>query len=117
MLKPNSSNLFKRIDILDEDARELAFENFGHRWYLLKRFGATTMENQIKTYAGSTNYLNKITYSSATGKTTLAAANALNFDNYQRIRTNFDVTKNTRWPIPQSQINAMGGTFPQNQGY
>ena len=104
-------------DILDEDARELALENFGHRWYLLKRFGATTMENQIKTYAGSTNYLNKIAYSSTTGKTTLAAANAINFDNYQRIRTNFDVTKNTRWPIPQSQINAMGGTFPQNQGY
>lgn len=104
-------------DILDEDARELSQENFGHRWYLLKRFGAATMETQIKTYAGSDNYLNKVVYNSTTSKTTLASANALNAANYQLIRTNFDVSRNMRWPIPQSQINAMGGNYPQNSGY
>ena len=104
-------------DILDEDARELSQENLGHRWYLIKRFGASTMEQQIKTYAGSSNYLNRIVYSSTTGKTTLASANATNAANYQLIRTNFDVSRNTRWPIPQSQINAMGGNYPQNSGY
>ena len=104
-------------DILDEDARELSQENYGHRWYLIKRFGAATMENQIKTYAGSDNYLNKVVYSSTTGKTTLASANALNAANYKLIRTNFEVSKNMRWPIPQSQINAMGGNYPQNPGY
>lgn len=104
-------------DILDEDARELSQENFGHRWYLLKRFGATIMENQIKTYAGSDNYLNRIVYNSSTFKTTLASANALNAANYKLIRTNFIVSRNIRWPIPQSQINAMGGNYPQNPGY
>ena len=104
-------------DILDEDARELSQENLGHRWYLIKRFGSSTMEQQIKTYAGSSNYLNKIVYSSTTGKTTLASANTTNAANYQLIRTNFDVSRNTRWPIPQSQINAMGGNYPQNPGY
>ena len=104
-------------DILDEDARELSQENYGHRWYLLKRFGATTMERQIKTYAGSDNYLNKLSYSSTTGKTTLASANAITAANYQAIRTNFDISKNMRWPIPISQINAMGGNYPQNPGY
>ncbi len=104
-------------DILDEDARELSQENLGHRWYLLKRFGPTTMSTQIRTYAGSDNYLNKVVYSSTTGKTTLAAANATNAANYILIRSNFNVTRNIRWPIPQSQINAMGGNYPQNPGY
>jgi hypothetical protein len=75
------------------------------------------MNTQITSYAGSDNYLNKVVYSSTTGKTTLAAANATNAANYLLIRTNFNVSRNVRWPIPQSQINAMGGNYPQNPGY
>lgn len=104
-------------DILEEDARELGQENYGHRWYLLKRFGSSIMEKQIKTYAGSENYLNKIQYNPTTGKTSLASANVTTSAGFLLIRTNFDVTRNIRWPIPQVEINAMGGNFPQNPGY
>ena len=103
-------------DILDEDAREFSQEGQGHRWYVLKRFGAATMATQINTYGGSDNYLMKIFYVAATGKTNITT-NATNAINYKSVRTNFDVTKNRRWPIPLSQINAMGGLFPQNFGY
>ena len=65
-------------------------------------------------------YLMKIFYVPNTltvpGKTNITT-NVINAASYQSIRTNFDVTKNRRWPIPLSQINAMGGTFPQNFGY
>jgi len=103
-------------DILDEDAREFSQENYGHRWYVLKRFGANTMEDQIKTYAGTTNYLNNIFYSASTGKTSLTQ-NVNNVANYKLIRSNFVGSRNRRWPIPQTQINAMGGLYPQNPGY
>lgn len=104
-------------DILDEDARELGQENYGHRWYFLKRFGADVMARQINTYAGSDNYLNKIVYSPTTGKTTLSTANALTAAGYLLVRSNFVVARNIRWPIPQIEINAMGGTYPQNPNY
>lgn len=114
---PTRTTALTLQDILDEDARELGQENYGHRWYVLKRFGADVMSRQIKTHAGSANYLNRIQYSGATGRTSLASANAITAANYILIRTNFDVTRNIRWPIPQVEINAMGGTFPQNDGY
>jgi hypothetical protein len=104
-------------DILDEDARELGQENYGHRWYVLKRFGANIMSNQIKTHAGSANYLNRIQYSGTTGRTSLASANAITAANYILIRNNFEVSRNIRWPIPQVEINAMGGMYPQNPNY
>jgi hypothetical protein len=104
-------------DILDEDARELGQENYGHRWYVLKRFGANIMSLQIKTHAGSANYLNRIQYSGSTGRTSLASANATTAASYTLIRNNFEITRNIRWPIPQVEINAMGGTFPQNPNY
>ena len=103
-------------DLLDEDAREFSQEGQGHRWYVLKRFGAETMAKQINTYGGSDNYLMKIVYVPATGKTNITT-NVTNAISYQSVRTNFNVATNRRWPIPQSQINAMGGTFPQNIGY
>lgn len=103
-------------DILDEDAREFSQEGQGHRWYVLKRFGAATMANQITTYGGSDNYLMKTFYSVSTGKTNITT-NVTNALNYKSIRTNFKVDRHVRWPIPQSQINAMGGTFPPNFGY
>jgi hypothetical protein len=103
-------------DILDEDAREFSQEGQGHRWYVLKRFGAATMATQINTYSGSDNYLMKIFYAPTTGKTNITT-NVTNADNYKLVRTNFNINVNRRWPIPLSQINAMGGAFPQNAGY
>jgi hypothetical protein len=103
-------------DILDEDAREFSQEGQGHRWYVLKRFGDATMSKQINTYGGSNNYLMKIFYVATTGKTNITT-NVTNAANYQLVRSNFNVATNKRWPIPLSQINAMGGTFPQNAGY
>ena len=120
-------------DILDEDAREFGQEAYGHRWYVLKRFGETTMETQIKSNSGcqyKTNindyvytndsdfnsYLNRINYNPITGKTDITT-NISTATNYSAVRTNFDKSRNVRWPIPQSQINAMGGNFPQNPGY
>jgi hypothetical protein len=120
-------------DIIDEDAREFGQESYGHRWYVLKRFGASTMETQIKAHAGcfySSNinnyvnttdqdfnsYLNRINYNPLTFKTDITA-NQQSATNYSLVRNNFNVSINTRWPIPMSQINAMGGDFPQNPGY
>jgi hypothetical protein len=119
-------------DILDEDAREFGQEAFGHRWYVLKRFGLNTMRTQIQSYSGCQyndningyqfntdmdfySYLNRINYNNVTGKTDIST-NISTAIKYDDARNNFtDI--NVRWPIPQSQINAMGGNFPQNDGY
>lgn len=120
-------------DILDEDAREFGQEGYGHRWCTLKRFGPAIMQSQISTYSGCDyfdninnyvyksdmdfySYLNRINYNPATGKTDIST-NIITATRYRDVRNNFDVTRNIRWPIPLSQINAMGGMYPQNQGY
>ena len=82
---------FTTIDqntILEESARELCFE--GGRWFLLKRMGVLVEQvNKYHTFgSASTNYT----------ATTMQLYHV-------------------RWPIPQSQITLMGGTFPQNPGY
>ncbi|WP_316811338.1 RagB/SusD family nutrient uptake outer membrane protein [Pedobacter heparinus] len=76
--------------ILDEDARELAFE--GQRWYMLKRLGKLVA--QIKLYAGDP-YVNAV-----------------------QARTGIK-DYHVRWPIPQSEIDNMKGKgdFIQNPGY
>lgn len=76
--------------ILDEDARELAFE--GQRWFMLKRLGK--LIERIKLYAGDP-------YVSAV-----------------QARTNIK-DYHVRWPIPQSEIDNMKGkgNFTQNPGY
>lgn len=82
---------FETIDqntVLEESARELCFE--GGRWFLLKRMGV--LVEQVNKYH---------TYGSAS--TNRVPAPMLPYQ--------------VRWPIPQSQINLMGGTFPQNTGY
>ncbi|MEQ8471355.1 MAG: RagB/SusD family nutrient uptake outer membrane protein [Marinoscillum sp.] len=73
---------------LEESARELAFEK--NRWFLLKRIGLL-VERQNMYY----------TYGSSTTNQTLEpmAPHMVNM------------------PIPQSQINLMGDSFPQNDGY
>lgn len=120
-------------DILNEDAREFGQESYGHRWYVLKRFGPSTMETQIKAHSGCyynsnvnsyvyatdqdfNSFLNKINYNPLTFKTDVTT-NELSATKYSLVRNNFNVSIHTRWPIPISQINAMGGSFPQNSGY
>lgn len=120
-------------DILDEDAREFGQEAYGHRWYTLKRFGGITMQTQIVAHSGCeyhtnvndyvytndsdfNSYLNRICYNPTTGKTDITS-NITTATNYATVRANFDKSRNVRWPIPQSQINAMGGNYPQNPGY
>lgn len=79
-------------DIIDEQARELAFE--GDRWYFLKRLGI--LIEQVKNYAGDPEIS-----SSITGRTNLPA------------NPHF-----VRWPIPENEVIGMGATnFPQNVGY
>ncbi len=78
--------------IIDEEARELAFEN--DRWYFLKRLGILT--DQVKTFAGDPTYP-----ASLTGRQNLPA------------NPHF-----IRWPIPEAEIISMGAeNFPQNIGY
>lgn len=78
--------------IIDEEARELAFEN--DRWYFLKRLGI--LIDQVKNYAGDPIYA-----ASLNGRTNLPA------------NPHF-----IRWPIPESEIINMGAeNFPQNVGY
>jgi starch-binding outer membrane protein, SusD/RagB family len=84
---PNFDSIDQDV-ILDESARELCFE--GGRWFLLKRLGVLVERvNKYHTFgSASTNYT------------------ATSMQPYH-----------VRWPIPQSQITLMGGTFPQNIGY
>lgn len=84
---PNFDTIDQKT-ILEESARELCFE--GGRWFLLKRMGV--LVEQVNKYH---------TYGSASTNVVIAPMQP-----YQ-----------VRWPIPQGQINLMGGTFPQNIGY
>lgn len=84
---PNFTTIDQKT-ILEESARELCFE--GGRWFLLKRMGV--LVEQVNKYH---------TFGSAS--TNITATNML--------------PHQVRWPIPQGQINLMGGSFPQNPGY
>lgn len=81
--------------ILDEFARELAFE--GQRWFLLKRVGK--LVERVQLYGGVTSFRG------------VASPNPL----YSACRGNIK-PYHVRWPIPQAERDAMGG-FPQNEGY
>lgn len=75
--------------ILEEDARELAFE--GHRWFNLKRMGK--LVERVRLYSGDTGVG--------------AIQPRQNIQDFH-----------VRWPIPQSEIDMMGAAnFPQNPGY
>ena len=95
---PNPNQLLTTIDqetIIEEHARELALE--GKRWFFLKRLGL--LVNRVREYGGTTMFrhilaTDPIWYSQRT-----------NIQDYH-----------VRWPIPQAEIDAMGG-FPQNTGY
>lgn len=79
-------------DVIDEQARELAFE--GDRWYFLKRHGI--LIDQVRNFAGHPELS-----ASLAGRTNLP--NNPHF---------------IRWPIPEAEIINMGASnFPQNIGY
>ncbi len=97
-ISPNPSQLLTTIDqeiLLEENARELAFE--GKRWFFLKRIGL--LVERVREHAGTTMFRGFIATDPSwySGRT--------NIQDYH-----------VRWPIPQSEIDAMGG-FPQNLGY
>ncbi len=84
---PNFTTIDQQT-ILDESARELAFE--GGRWFLLKRMGVLVSQvNQYHTFGS-------------------AKSNEAVFPM---------LTHMVRWPIPQGQIDLMAPNFPQNTGY
>lgn len=89
---PEFTGILTMQDIMDEQARELSFEN--QRWFFLKRLGI--LIEQVSLYAG-----NPIYPASMNGRTNLPA------------NPHF-----IRWPIPESEIINMGAeNFPQNIGY
>ena len=81
--------------LLEEYARELGLE--GHRWFLLKRLGK--LVERVQMYGGVSEYLG-------------VKATAT----YYECRTNIK-PYHVRWPIPQTELDAMGSSFPQNEGY
>lgn len=78
--------------ILDEGARELAFE--GQRWYTLKRTG--------KLYEFLLDHMNNDNLNESYPE-----------GNPKNILREY--MKN--WPIPQQQIDLLGPNYPQNEGY
>ena len=83
-------------DILDENARELAFE--GERWFTLKRFGAETLNFQMQNYAGDGEYFPNYYGGSKDPRV-----------NWQDHFINF--------PIFQEDLDLLGPNYPQNDGY
>ena len=86
------TGVLKLQDIIDEEAREMCFEN--DRGYFLKRLGI--LIDQVRKYAGNEGW-----QASLAGRTNLPA------------NPHF-----VRWPIPEEEIINMGAeNFPQNIGY
>lgn len=81
--------------ILDERARELAFE--GQRWFTLKRMGQEVIDRQITSFAGDGVYF----------PDNLGAKDPR--ENWQSHYINF--------PIAQRDLDLLGPAYPQNEGY
>ncbi|WP_452225018.1 RagB/SusD family nutrient uptake outer membrane protein [Lacinutrix chionoecetis] len=81
--------------ILDERARELAFE--GQRWFTLKRMGQDVINFQITNYAGDGEFF---------------PANL----GVKDPRTNW-MPHYINWPIAQRDLDVLGAGYPQNDGY
>jgi len=82
--------------ILDENARELAFE--GERWFTLKRMGASVLNNQMRTYAGDGPYYPSFYNGSKDPRV-----------NWKDHYINF--------AIFQEDLDLLGAGYPQNDGY
>ena len=93
-----NASLLTSVDeqaILDERARELAFE--GQRWFTLKRMGQNVIDAQITSYAGDGDAF---------------PANLGTKDP----RTNW-MPHFINWPIAQRDLDLLGASYPQNDGY
>ena len=113
--------------IRDEQARELAFE--GRRWDFLKRNGI--WYDQMRSFAGDFTVMptatnvpgyNAATYAVSDGRDPKSKPNPAWFYDFSGSANDAFVRFNVQpihvnWPIPQSQIDAMGPSFPQNPGY
>ena len=98
ILSTDPDQILKVIDeetLIEEHARELALE--GRRWFFLKRLGL--LVERVRASGGTTMFRGIIATDPA----------------WYSARTNIK-DYHVRWPIPQSEIDAMGG-FPQNEGY
>lgn len=85
-------------DILDENARELAFE--GERWFTLKRFGAETLNFQMRNYAGDGEFF----------------PNNFGPNSTKDPRANWE-DHFINFPIFQEDLDLLGSNYPQNDGY
>ncbi|SOE23856.1 Starch-binding associating with outer membrane [Spirosomataceae bacterium TFI 002] len=83
-------------DILDENARELAFE--GERWFTLKRMGSEVLNRQMRTYAGDGEYFPNY------------------FGDIKDPRVNWQ-DHYINFPIFQEDLDLLGTSYPQNDGY
>lgn len=96
--------------ILDEQARELAFE--GRRWYMLKRTGK--LYEHIITYAGYGMPGDKSLENSTAGGANNTKERPLPYRNDARATMEPHMIN---WVIPLSEINLLGPNYPQNEGY
>ncbi|APY01351.1 RagB/SusD family nutrient uptake outer membrane protein [Lacinutrix venerupis] len=93
-----NASLLTSVDeqaILDERARELAFE--GQRWFTLKRMGQNVIDTQITSFAGD-------------GEDFPANLGV------KDPRTNW-MSHYINWPIAQRDLDLLGPDYPQNDGY
>lgn len=81
--------------ILDERARELAFE--GQRWFTLKRMGQDVIDRQITSYAGDGEFF---------------PANLGEKDPRENWKSHY-----INFPIAQRDLDLLGSGYPQNDGY
>ena len=81
--------------ILDERARELAFE--GQRWFTLKRMGQEVINRQITSFAGDGEFYPR-------------------FLGAEDPRTNWK-DHYINFPIEQGDLDLLGTNYPQNDGY
>ena len=82
--------------ILDERARELAFE--GQRWFTLKRMGQNVINNQMRSYAGDGEYYPAYFEGAKDSR-----------ENWKDYYINF--------AIFQADLDLFGPNYPQNDGY
>ena len=96
--------------ILDEEARELAFE--GRRWYMLKRTGK--LYDFVTDHAGYGLAGDKSVDNSTAGGADNTPAKPLPFRNSARAAMKPYMVN---WVIPITEISLLGPNYPQNTGY
>lgn len=96
--------------ILDEEARELAFE--GRRWYMLKRIGK--LYDYVSDHAGYGMAGDKSIDNSTAGGANNTPAKPLPFRSNARAAMKPYMVN---WVIPLSEISLLGPNYPQNTGY